>query len=64
MAAYELIEDRNAVYSETQAISMIVENCWNGGVVLGPMTAVKPFRGYRCEGKANAQRQSNSRGQS
>jgi 2-keto-4-pentenoate hydratase len=42
MAAYELIEDRNAVYSETQAISMIVDNCWNGGVVLGPITAVKP----------------------
>jgi 2-keto-4-pentenoate hydratase len=42
MAVYELIEDRNAVYSETQATSMIVENCWNGGVVLGPMTAVTP----------------------
>src|SRR4026209_297259 len=35
MAAYELIEDRNAVYTETQAVSMIVENCWNGGVVIG-----------------------------
>jgi 2-keto-4-pentenoate hydratase len=42
MAAYELIEDRNAVYTETQATSMIVENCWNGGVVLGALKAVTP----------------------
>jgi 2-keto-4-pentenoate hydratase len=42
MPAYELIEDRNAVYTETNAVSMIVENCWNGGVVIGapkPITA-------------------------
>ena len=42
MAAFELIEDRNAVYAQTQASSMIVENCWNGGVVLGPTKAVQP----------------------
>jgi 2-keto-4-pentenoate hydratase len=42
MPAYELIEDRNAVYTETNAVSMIVENCWNGGVVIGAPTAVKP----------------------
>ena len=42
MAAYELIEDRNAVYTETNAVSMIVENCWNGGVVIGTPKAVKP----------------------
>jgi 2-keto-4-pentenoate hydratase len=35
MPAYELIEDRRAIYTETQAVSMIVENCWNGGVVIG-----------------------------
>jgi 2-keto-4-pentenoate hydratase len=35
MPAYELIEDRNAVYTETNAVSMIVENCWNGGIVTG-----------------------------
>lgn len=40
MPAYELIEDRNAVYTETQAVSMIVENCWNGGVVIGAPRAV------------------------
>jgi len=42
MPAYELIEDRNAVYTETNAVSMIVENCWNGGVVVGAPKAVKP----------------------
>ena len=42
MAAYELIEDRNAVYTQTQAVSMIVENCWNGGVVIGTPKPVAP----------------------
>jgi 2-keto-4-pentenoate hydratase len=35
MPAFELIEDRNADYAHTEAISLIVENCWNGGVVVG-----------------------------
>jgi 2-keto-4-pentenoate hydratase len=42
MPAYELIEDRNAVYRDTQAVSMIVENCWNGGVVIGTPKPVAP----------------------
>ena len=42
MPAYELIEDRNAVYTETNAVSMIVENCWNGGVVIGAPKPVAP----------------------
>lgn len=42
MPAYELIEDRNAVYTQTRAPSMIVDNCWNAGVVLGPMKAASP----------------------
>jgi 2-keto-4-pentenoate hydratase len=42
MPAYELIEDRNAVYTETNAVSMIVENCWNGGVVIGTPKVVAP----------------------
>ena len=42
MPAFELIEDRHAVYTETRATSMIVDNCWNGGVVLGPMKKVGP----------------------
>lgn len=35
MPAFELIEDRNADYAQAQAASLIVENCWNGGVVIG-----------------------------
>src|SRR5947209_7151623 len=42
MPAYELIEDRNAVYTETSAVSMIVDNCWNGGVVIGTPQPVTP----------------------
>jgi 2-keto-4-pentenoate hydratase len=36
MAAFELIEDRHAVYRETSALSMIADNCWNAGIVIGP----------------------------
>jgi 2-keto-4-pentenoate hydratase len=36
MPAFELIEDRNADYAKTAATSLIVENCWNGGAVMGP----------------------------
>jgi 2-keto-4-pentenoate hydratase len=35
MPGFELIEDRHADYAKSQATSLIVENCWNGGVVLG-----------------------------
>jgi 2-keto-4-pentenoate hydratase len=35
MAAYELIEDRNAVYKGSDARTLIADNSWNGGVVLG-----------------------------
>jgi 2-keto-4-pentenoate hydratase len=51
MAAYELIEDRNAVYAETRATSMIADNCWNGGVVLGPMKLVKPHEVIGVKGR-------------
>lgn len=39
--AYELIEDRNADYTRTEATSLIADNCWNGGVVVGPIRTVK-----------------------
>lgn len=39
MPAFELIEDRHAVYRETDARSMIVDNCWNGGIVIGAEVA-------------------------
>jgi 2-keto-4-pentenoate hydratase len=40
MAAFELIEDRNADYAKSEATSLIVENCWNGGVVVGAPKAM------------------------
>ena len=40
MAAFELIEDRNAVYRETSALSLIADNAWNGGIVLGAAVEV------------------------
>jgi 2-keto-4-pentenoate hydratase len=50
MAAFELIEDRHADYATTQASSLIVENCWNGGIVVGapqpvPLDALVGIRG-------------------
>jgi 2-keto-4-pentenoate hydratase len=36
MPAFELIEDRHAVYRDTNALSMIADNCWNAGIVIGP----------------------------
>ncbi len=40
MPAFELIEDRNADYMRAEAASLIVENCWNGGVVVGTPKSV------------------------
>lgn len=35
MSAFELIEDRGAEYKSTNAHSLIADNAWNGGIVLG-----------------------------
>ena len=35
MAAFELIEDRNADYKTCKALSLIADNAWNGGIVIG-----------------------------
>ncbi|MFO1351736.1 MAG: fumarylacetoacetate hydrolase family protein [Gammaproteobacteria bacterium] len=35
MAAYELVEDRHADYQRMDAFSLVADNCWNGGIVLG-----------------------------
>jgi 2-keto-4-pentenoate hydratase len=40
MPAFELIEDRFADYKTTKALSLIADNAWNGGIVLG---AAKPL---------------------
>ena len=34
--AFEIIEDRYADYSKMDALSLIADNCWCAGVVLGP----------------------------
>jgi 2-keto-4-pentenoate hydratase len=35
MAAFELIEDRHADYKSCKALSLIADNAWNGGIVIG-----------------------------
>ncbi|HEY4920995.1 MAG TPA: fumarylacetoacetate hydrolase family protein [Xanthobacteraceae bacterium] len=44
MPAFELIEDRNADYRVTSALSMIADNCWNAGIVVGPDVPFDPDR--------------------
>jgi 2-keto-4-pentenoate hydratase len=39
MPAFELIEDRGADYGDLDAASILTDNCWCGGVVLGPEVA-------------------------
>ena len=36
MPAFELIEDRNAYHGDVDALSILVDNAWCAGVVLGP----------------------------
>ena len=43
MAAFELIEDRAADYKTCRALSLIADNAWNGGIVIG--AAVPPPAG-------------------
>jgi 2-keto-4-pentenoate hydratase len=40
MAAFELIEDRHADYKSSKALSLIADNAWNGGIVIGPARAL------------------------
>ena len=42
MPAFELIEDRHAIYKECRAASLIADNAWNGGIVLGKPRTVVP----------------------
>lgn len=48
MPAFELIEDRHAVYKETNALSLIADNAWNAGIVLG--RPVTPAAGLPLDG--------------
>jgi 2-keto-4-pentenoate hydratase len=52
MAAFELIEDRFADYKSCKAFSLIADNAWNGGVVLG--RAVPLAAGLDLDGIAGA----------
>lgn len=36
--AFELVEDRHADYDNIDAYSLIAENCWNAGVIVGDFT--------------------------
>jgi 2-keto-4-pentenoate hydratase len=40
--AFELIEDRNAVYTETRAWSLVADNSWNAGIVVGDWVRFDP----------------------
>jgi 2-keto-4-pentenoate hydratase len=48
MAAFELIEDRRADYKTSKALSLIADNAWNGGIVIGP--AIEPPAGLDLDG--------------
>jgi 2-keto-4-pentenoate hydratase len=42
MAAFELIDDRHADYASSKAMSLIADNAWNGGIVVGQAMALPP----------------------
>jgi 2-keto-4-pentenoate hydratase len=48
MPAFELIEDRGADYGSCRATSLIADNAWNGGIVIGPAAA--PAAGFAYDG--------------
>jgi len=50
MAAFELIEDRHADYKSCSAMSLIADNAWNGGIVIG--AGVPAPRGHDLSGIA------------
>lgn len=50
MPAFELIDDRNADYSDLDAASILTDRCWCGGVVLG--TAVTDWQALDLAGAA------------
>jgi 2-keto-4-pentenoate hydratase len=38
--AFELVEDRAADYAVLEALSLVMDNCWNGGIVVGDFVPV------------------------
>lgn len=56
MPAFELIEDRFADYKTSKALSLIADNAWNGGIVLGgakPLPADLDLNGIQGVLKSN-----------
>jgi 2-keto-4-pentenoate hydratase len=45
-AAFELIDDSNADYGRIYAASMVADNVWNAGLVLGPAAAASAIDDY------------------
>ena len=39
MPSFELIEDRRADYKKTNVVTLLADNCWNAGIVLGAPVA-------------------------
>ena len=59
MPAFELIEDRFADYKTSKALSLIADNAWNGGIVLGaakPLPADLDLNGIQACSRAMARR--------
>ena len=54
--AIELIDDRGADYRRLDALSLIADNAWNGGIVLGSFDAVVS-RSRRCRSRGVRRRQ-------
>lgn len=44
MAAFEIIEDRRADYKSTDVKTLIADNSWNAGIVIGPEVTVQADR--------------------
>ncbi len=64
MAAFELIEDRHADYKSSKALSLIADNAWNGGIVLGqagPLPAALELDGIAGALKRNGKEEASGR---
>ena len=62
LPAFELVEDRNAEYRKVDVKSLVADNCWNAGVVLGagiPFAAGQSLTGLQgvldIDGKRDAE---------
>jgi 2-oxo-3-hexenedioate decarboxylase/2-keto-4-pentenoate hydratase len=64
MPAFELIEDRFADYKTSKALSLIADNAWNGGIVIGaarPLPADLDLNGIQGVLKSNGREVGNGK---